>query len=112
MVSLDDFAKIELRVGEIFDAVDVSGSNKLLQLTVDFGELGKKTVFSGIKKWYTADSLPGRKFMFVVNLEPKEFPFGTSEGMILAASPPDGEAGEEAVLYTFDKDVRNGTKIN
>lgn len=110
-ISIDDFSKLDLRVGEVVDAVEAEGSNKLLELKVDFSsELGVKTIFSGIKKWYTADSVRGRKFLFCVNLEPKVFKIGDqellSEGMIIAVGD------EEAILYTFDKDVPAGTKAH
>lgn len=106
-VTIDDFAKLDLRVGEVVEAVEVEGSDKLLKLTVNFGEeLGTKTVFSGIKKWYTADSIQNRKFIFIVNLPPREFKFGISEAMILAV-----EDNNEAVLYKFDKDITNGSTI-
>lgn len=74
----------------------MEGSEKPLKLQVDFGsEIGPKTIFSGIKKWYTTDSIKDRKFIFVVNLAQKEFKFGISE----------------AVLYSFDKNVTNGSTI-
>lgn len=110
-ISIADFSKLDLRVGEVVDVVEVEQSNKLLELKVDFGpEIGVKTIFSGIKKWYSPDTLRNRKFIFLLNLEPKVFKIGeeelASQGMILAA-----DSEEEAVLYNFDKDVTNGSKI-
>lgn len=107
-ISFDDFAKLDLRVGEILEAKEVEGSGKLVELVVDFGPgIGKKTIYAGIRKWYEPASLKGRKLVFVVNLEPKRFKIEgrelMSEGMVVAAG------GEEAVLYTFDKDLTNGT---
>lgn len=104
-IDFSDFEKLDLRVGEVTDVADVTDSQKLLKLTVNFGEF-TRIIYSGIKKWYTADSLLNKKFIFVVNLAPKEFKFGTSEGMILAAGD------DEAVLYSFDKDIKNGTAIH
>lgn len=103
-IDFSDFAKLDLRVGEVAEAESVEMSNKLLKLLVDFGDF-KKTIYAGIKQWYNPEDLKGRKFIFVVNLAPKEFKFGISEGMIVAA----GE--REAVLYTFDKDLPAGTQV-
>ena len=65
-IDFEDFEKLDLRVGEVREVGEVEGSNKLLKLTVDFGpEIGQKTIFSGIKKWYTADSIKNRKFIFI-----------------------------------------------
>lgn len=109
-ITFDDFAKLDLRVGEVLEAKEIGGSEKLVGLTVDLGpEVGKKIIYAGIKKWYEPASLVGRKLVFVVNLEPKVFKIGdttyTSEGMVVAA----GE--DEAVLYTFDKDLPGGTML-
>lgn len=105
-ITIDDFAKLDLRVGEVVEAVEVEGSDKLLKLTVNFGEeLGTKTVFSGIKKWYTPDSVQGKKFLFITNLAPREFKFGISEAMILAAGDT------EPALCILDKDITNGSTI-
>lgn len=105
-VGFEDFAKLDLRVGEVVEATAVEESPKLVQLSVNFGEeLGTKTIFAGVRKWYEPEKLVGRKFMFVVNLAPKEFKFGISEGMIIAAGD------EEAVLYSFDKDLPAGAVV-
>lgn len=106
-----DFAKLDLRVGEIKEAMVVDGSEKLVQLTVDLGpDVGAKTIYAGIKPWYAPESLVGRKLAFVVNLESKKFIINgaehTSEGMLLAA----GEG--EAVIYQFDKELPPGTSLH
>lgn len=107
-ITIDDLSKLDLRVGEVVNAQEVTDSNKLLQLLVDFGEeVGQKTIYSGIKKWYSADSLIGKKFIFIVNLAPRDFKFGISEGMILAA-----ESNDEPVLLIPEKDVTAGSKIS
>ncbi|MCL4397985.1 methionine--tRNA ligase [Patescibacteria group bacterium] len=107
----DDFAKLDLRIGEVAEASVVEGSEKLLKLTVNFGsEIGVRTIFAGIKKWYTPSSVKARKLVFITNLLPKKFKINgqefESQGMLLAA---DGH--DEAALYTFDKDPQPGTKI-
>jgi len=110
-IPFSDFAKIDLRVGEVVEVLEVVGSNKLWNLTVDFGEeLGKKTIFSGIKQWYSVENLLHRKLFFVVNLEPKKFKIGdqecVSDGMLLAA----GE--QTAALYTIDQDLVPGSLVH
>lgn len=108
-IVFDDFAKLDLRVGEIVEASEVVGSEKLVRMLVNFGEeIGHRTIFAGIKAWYTPDSLTGRKAAFVVNLAPKTFKIGkeelVSEGMLMAAGGAEG-----ATLYIFDKDLTPGT---
>ena len=115
-VTIDDLAKLDLRVGEVIDVKDITDSQKLLELKVNFGEeLGIKTIFSGIKKWYTAASLVNKKFLFIVNLEPKKFPFGESQGMILAVDTdkkPFGTAQGKPILLNVKKNVTNGSTIS
>lgn len=84
MISFDDFAKVELRVGTILEAEEVEGSEKLIKQIVDFGELGKRQILSGIKQWYKPSQLVGKQFVYVVNLEPRKMMGLESEGMILA----------------------------
>ncbi len=110
-INYDDFDKLDIRIGEVREAEEVGGSEKLLKLTVDFGpEIGTKTIYSGIKKWYTPDSLLARKLIFIINLLPKKFKINgqefESEGMIIAA-----DSNNEAVLYNFDKDVLSGSIV-
>jgi methionyl-tRNA synthetase len=84
-ISIDDFAKIELRVARIADAQQVEGADKLVKLTLDIGS-GTRTVFAGIKSAYAPEGLKGRYTVMVANLAPRKMRFGVSEGMVLAAS--------------------------
>lgn len=88
IVTIDDFAQLDLRVGKVVECVEVEKSEKLLKLTVDFGEEGQRTIFSGIKQWYSPDNIKGKQFIFCINLEPRKMMGEFSEGMLLAA---DGE---------------------
>jgi methionyl-tRNA synthetase len=85
-ISIDDFAKIDLRVARIVNAEHVEGADKLLKLTLDVGGLGTKQVFAGIKAAYDPEKLKGRLTVMVANLAPRKMKFGLSEGMVLAAS--------------------------
>ena len=85
-ISIDDFAKIDLRIARIANAEHVEGADKLLRLTLDVGALGTKQVFAGIKSAYDPATLVGRLTVMVANLAPRKMKFGMSEGMVLAAS--------------------------
>ena len=85
-IAIDDFAKLELRVARIVAAEAVSGSDKLLKLSLDLGEPAARTVFSGIRSAYDPATLVGRLTVVVANLAPRKMRFGVSEGMVLCAS--------------------------
>jgi methionyl-tRNA synthetase len=85
-VSIDDFAKLDLRIAKIVNAETVEGSDKLLKLTLDVGEERPRTVFAGIKSAYKPEALVGRLTAMVANLAPRKMKFGVSDGMVLAAS--------------------------
>ena len=88
-ITIDDFAKVDLRIAKIVDAAYVEGSDKLLRLTLDAGEGRLRNVFSGIKSAYKPQDLVGRLTVLVANLAPRKMKFGVSEGMVLAASAAD-----------------------
>lgn len=85
IVTIDDFAKLDIRVGKIVACAEKEGSDKLLRLTVDFGEEGIRNILSGIKEWYKPEDLEGKLFIFILNLQPRRMMGEDSEGMILAA---------------------------
>ncbi len=85
-ISIDDFAKVDLRIAKIANAEHVEGADKLLKLTLDVGSLGTRQVFAGIKSAYDPATLIGKHTVVVANLAPRKMKFGMSEGMVLAAS--------------------------
>jgi methionyl-tRNA synthetase len=91
-ISIDDFAKIDLRIAKIVECQAVQGSTKLLQLTLDVGEGKTRNVFSGIASMYQPEQLVGKLTVMVANLAPRKMKFGLSEGMVLAASHADEKA--------------------
>ncbi len=97
-IGIDDFAKIDLRIAKIVNCEHVEGSDKLLRLTLDVGEVDAagqprtRNVFSGIKGAYQPADLIGKLTVLVANLAPRKMKFGVSEGMVLAASHADGKA--------------------
>ena len=91
-ITIDDFAKVDLRIAQIVACETVDGSDKLLRLTLDVGEGRHRNVFSGIKSAYQPDDLVGKFTVMVANLAPRKMKFGISEGMVLAASHADEKA--------------------
>jgi methionyl-tRNA synthetase len=111
MITIDDFAKIEMTVGTVVECAEVEGSEKLLQLTVDLGEETPRNVFSGIKRWYSPEDLKGKQFVFVTNLEPRKMMGSESQAMIMTAAPIEEDGTMSAVPLILSKEVPNGTKI-
>jgi len=106
-ISIEDFAKIDLRIARIANAEHVEGADKLLRLTLDLGELGTRQVFAGIKSAYAPEALVGRLTVMVANLAPRKMKFGMSEGMVLAAS---GDAPGLFILSP-DSGAQPGMKV-
>jgi methionyl-tRNA synthetase len=96
-IAVADFAKIDLRIARIVEAVRVDGSDKLLRLTLDVGEGRERTVFAGIAAHCEPAQLVGKLTVVVANLAPRKMKFGVSEGMVLAASHAD-RAGTPGVF--------------
>ena len=91
-ITIDDFAKVDLRIAKIVACESVEGSTKLLRLTLDVGEGATRNVFSGIASAYKPEQLVGKFTVMVANLAPRKMKFGVSEGMVLAASHADEKA--------------------
>lgn len=85
LIAYDDFAKLDIRIGKVLACVRKEGSEKLLRLTVDFGEEGKRNILSGIAQYYKPEDLINKEFVFVLNLQPRKIMGEESQGMILAA---------------------------
>lgn len=89
-IKFEEFTKVEVRVGTILEASVPEGSERLIQFRVDFKE-EQRTIFSGIKEWYTPEELVGVKTLWVTNIPPRKLPFGESEGMIFACDDSEGK---------------------
>jgi methionyl-tRNA synthetase len=98
-ISIDDFAKVDLRIAQIVNCEPVEGSVKLLRLTLDVGEGKTRNVFSGIASMYKPEDLKGKLTVMVANLAPRKMKFGVSEGMVLAASHTDDQT--DAGIYVL-----------
>ena len=107
-VSMDDFAKLDLRIATVLVCEPVEGSDKLLRFELDAGELGRRQIFSGIKAAYPEPAtLVGRKVVFIANLAPRKMRFGVSEGMILSA----GSGGADLFLLDADQGAAAGMPV-
>jgi methionyl-tRNA synthetase len=107
-IGIEDFSKVELRVGQILTAEPVPKADKLLRFTIDLGEAQPRQILAGIAQYYEAEKLIGRKVIVVANLAPRKLRGFESQGMILAASI--GEEGKP-VLAGFLEEVTNGSKL-
>jgi methionyl-tRNA synthetase len=107
-IEIADFAKIDMRVGEILTAERVPKSDKLLRFTVDLGEGEPRQILAGIAEYYEPEKMVGRKVVVVANLKPRKLRGFESQGMILAASV--GDEGRP-VVATFTEDVPNGARL-
>ncbi|GMR07994.1 MAG: methionine--tRNA ligase [Gammaproteobacteria bacterium] len=106
VISIDDFAKVDLRIARIIKAEHVEGADKLLQLTLDIGS-ETRNVFAGIKSAYAPEDLEGKLTVMVANLAPRKMRFGISEGMVLAAGP----GGKDLWVLHPDDGAMPGMKV-
>jgi len=107
MITIDDFAKLDIRVGKIIEVEDAETKKPMYKIKVDFGELGIKQAIAGIKPYYKKEEILNKKFVFVFNLEPKKIGNVLSECMILAASQ-----GDKVIILQPEKDIEIGAKIS
>ncbi|OOW73300.1 methionine--tRNA ligase [Xanthomonas axonopodis pv. martyniicola] len=107
-IGMDDFAKLDLRIGKVLACEFVEGSDKLLRFELDAGELGTRQIFSGIRASYgEPETLIGRSVVFIANLAPRKMRFGISEGMILSA----GFDGGALALLDADSGAQPGMPV-
>ena len=105
-ITIEDFIKVDLRVGKIIDAEEVEDSRKMLKLLVDVGE-EKRTIYAGVKKSYSPEDLLNKLVIVIINLKPREMKFGTSDGMMLAT-----QNNDEIIILQPEKDVMPGSKVS
>jgi methionyl-tRNA synthetase len=107
-IGIDDFAKLDLRIGKVLECGFVEGSDKLLRFKLDAGDLGERQIFSGIRASYDEpEKLVGRNVVFIANLAPRKMRFGLSEGMILSA----GFDGGALALLDADSGAEPGMPV-
>jgi methionyl-tRNA synthetase len=109
--SIEDFAKLDLRIARIINAEHVEGADKLLKLTVDLGDDKIRTIFAGIRSAYEPAALIGRMTLVFANLKPRKMRFGVSEGMVLAAGSDDKTSGKDIFILSPDSGALPGMKV-
>ena len=107
-ITIEDFAKVELRAATVLEAERVPKADRLLRLIVDVGEPEPRQILAGIAEYYAPEDVVGRRIIVVANLAPRKLRGLESNGMLLAASV--GEEGRP-VLATFTEDVPNGARL-
>lgn len=106
-IGYPDFEKLDIRAGKVVGASAPEWSEKLIRYEIDFGEeLGKRVLFSGIRKWYQPEDLVGKMLPVIVNMEPKKMGDEVSQGMVIMA---DSEEGPK--LLFLDESIVQGTVI-
>ena len=105
-ISYNDFAKLDIRIGLVTAAERVPETDKLIKCTIDFGQLGIRTIVSGIAEWKQPEELVGKRLPYIVNLAPRMLKGVESQGMLLAASDESGVA-----LLSPERDIAPGTKL-
>jgi methionyl-tRNA synthetase len=105
-IQYDDFAKLDIRIGTVVAAEPVPETDKLIKCTIDFGEMGMRTIVSGIAEWKKPEELVGKQLPYIVNLAPRVLRGVESQGMLLAASDEAGVA-----LFSPEREVPKGTKL-
>ena len=108
LISIEDFAKVDLRVARVIAAEEVPEAKKLLKLTVSLGGDVKRQVFAGIKAAYKPEALVGRLVVIVANLQPRQMKFGLSEGMVTAVGP----GGADVFLLGLDEGAQPGMRVH
>ncbi|MCD6545879.1 MAG: methionine--tRNA ligase [Thermotogae bacterium] len=107
IITIEDFSKVELRVGEVLEAEKIEKSEKLLKLKVDLGELGERQIVAGIAKHYSPEELIGKLIIVVANLKPAKLMGIESQGMLLAAKD-----GGKLKILTVDGSLKPGAKVS
>lgn len=114
-ISIDDFNRLEIRVGKVVQAENKEGSSKLIRLTVNFGEQGTRIIFTGVRPYgYTPEDFSGKQFLFIVNLAPRKMMGEESQGMILAVDGEEkslGEHGNAKPIFITAENMPLGAKV-
>jgi methionyl-tRNA synthetase len=106
-LTIEEFSRLEARIGLVLSAEEIEGSEKLIKFTLDFGEESPRTILSGIKAWYDPATLVGKKILFVVNLAPRKMMGIESQGMLMAVDGVDGSP----VFLVPEKEVLPGSRV-
>jgi methionine--tRNA ligase beta chain len=105
-IDFEDFSKIDIRIGTVVSAEELEGSEKLIKMKVDFGEMGDRQILAGIKAWCKPENLEGRQFPFIVNIETRKMMGFESQGMIMAV-----DSDDRVTLLLPEESVSNGAFV-
>ena len=108
IIEFPGWEKVDLRVAQIKKVEEIVGADKLFKLTLDVGEIGKRTICAGIKEFYKKEDLENKKIIYLSNLKPRVLRGIESQGMLLAAST---ENHSKVVLISPEKEIENGCRI-
>jgi len=108
-IIIDDFKKVDMRVGKILSVEKIPNRDKLYKLQVDIGEEKPRQIITGLVPYYSTDELLGKQIIVLANLKPAKFAGEISEGMLLAAETEDHS---KCVILTVDKEIEVGTRIS
>jgi len=118
-INFEDFTKLDLRVAQIENAENIEGADKLYKLSLDVGELGKRTICAGIKEFYKIEDLKNKKIIIIANLAPRKLRGIESQGMLLAASSKEGSsescpprAKKTLSLISPDQEIAPGSTVS
>lgn len=112
-ISFADWDKLDIRLGTIVEASAPEWSNKLIQLTVEFDEaIGRRTIFTGMRKWYGPETFQGKQALFIVNLDPRKMGDFESQGMLLSLDATDADGNSRPGVILFDNAAANGTALS
>ena len=106
VVSIDDFKRLEVRVGTVIEVSRVPRTEKLYKVIVDLGEHGKKQTITSLVGYYSGEELLHKRITFICNLKEAKFAGQLSQGMLLAASE-----GDKLSLLTIDREIANGARV-
>lgn len=110
-ITIDEFAKVDIRIGTVIEASVPKGSAKLLRCVVDFGQdIGTRVIFSGIKEFYEPDQLVGKQLPYIINVAPRKMMGEESQGMLVAGMAKIGDE-TRAVLLVAETPVKPGTMV-
>src|SRR5688572_6779 len=110
-ITIEDFAKLDLRVAQIVACEPHPNADRLLKLQLDVGELGPRQICAGVRGYYEPQDLVGRKIIIVANLAPRKIRGEDSNGMLLAASAKDGEELRDVVILTPLREAPPGSTV-
>ncbi len=105
-IQYEEFAKLDIRIGEVIAAEKIPETDKLIKCRINFGELGERTIVSGVAEWKTPEEMVGKRLPYIVNLAPRMLRGVESQGMLLAASDAEGLA-----LIQPERNVPPGTRL-